>query len=111
MLLAILSTCTAEELEESSEEEEAKEAELAEIEARKNEIRKKILAVGRMQRVFQLLRYEKFSLFLPAFHLRLFRTSTQLGRNQKDLRSWKLPWRRLAWPPCALVMARLLMML
>ena len=54
MLLAILSICTAEELEESSEDEETKKDE---EEQRRQEMRNKILAVGRMRKVFQLLRY------------------------------------------------------
>ncbi len=65
MLLAILFCCTKEELEESSDDETMKLAEeeygsyaaQREAEQRKLKIKAKILAVGRMQRVFQLLRY------------------------------------------------------
>lgn len=67
MLLAILSTCSAEELETSSEEsteasdeEEDKLGEMPmspEISARRQQIKNKILAVGRLQRVFNVLRY------------------------------------------------------
>lgn len=64
MLLAILFCCTKEELEESSDDEAMKLAEeevgsyaQREAEQRKLKIKAKILAVGRMQRVFQLLRY------------------------------------------------------
>lgn len=59
MLLAILSCCTAEELEESSSDEEKAEDVGAENEAaqRRAAIKNKILAVGRMRRMFQLLRF------------------------------------------------------
>ncbi|EIW75684.1 Metallo-dependent phosphatase [Coniophora puteana RWD-64-598 SS2] len=68
MLLAILSSCSREELEDTSESgtigedsDEEGEAVISHEEAmrrRKEEIKKKILAVGKMQRVFQLLREE-----------------------------------------------------
>jgi len=68
MLLAILSTCSAEELEESSEEptdvsdeERDKLGEMPmspEISARRQMIKNKILAVGKLQRVFNALREE-----------------------------------------------------
>jgi len=67
MLLAILSICSAEELEESSEEstdvsdeEGGKLRDVLmspEISARRQQIKNKILAVGRLQRVFNVLRY------------------------------------------------------
>ena len=62
MLVAVLNTCTKEELEESSDEEEvplseAKEEPSEESLERRKVIRNKILAVGRMSRVFSLLRY------------------------------------------------------
>jgi len=66
MLLAILSICSAEELEESSEEDtDAGDADeklgdfpmSPEIAARRQMIKNKILAVGRLQRVFNVLRY------------------------------------------------------
>ena len=64
MLLAILSTCSPEELEGMEEEEEEEDdghtVDLAllpsEHAVRRQQIRNKILAVGKMQRVFQLLR-------------------------------------------------------
>lgn len=63
MLVAVLNTCTKEELEESSDEETTSEvstpAKTAEDSAeRRKVIRNKILAVGRMSRVFSLLREE-----------------------------------------------------
>jgi serine/threonine-protein phosphatase 2B catalytic subunit len=69
MLLAILSICSQEELIESEDETEGRtEEELAaEQLARRQAIKNKILAVGRMQRVFQLLRYVASSLILLCF--------------------------------------------
>lgn len=63
MLLAILLCCTREELAESSEEEDDSMARgnTEAIEERRAQIKAKILAVGRMQRVFQLLRYVVYS--------------------------------------------------
>jgi hypothetical protein len=61
MLLAVLAVCSQEELEvESSSSED--EAQLAlmdpnDLSARRQQIKNKILAVGRIQRMFQLLRY------------------------------------------------------
>ncbi|KAH6904161.1 serine/threonine-protein phosphatase 2B catalytic subunit [Coprinopsis sp. MPI-PUGE-AT-0042] len=66
MLLAILSICSQEELDTDSESDddnaENKEEKAAEeIRQRREQIRKKILAVGKMQRVFSLLREESES--------------------------------------------------
>ncbi|KAF8965423.1 serine/threonine-protein phosphatase 2B catalytic subunit [Flammula alnicola] len=59
MLLAILSICSQEELVESESEGEGEpEVAAADLAARRQLIKKKIMAVGRMQRVFQLLREE-----------------------------------------------------
>ncbi|TCD68369.1 3',5'-cyclic-nucleotide phosphodiesterase (PDEase) (3':5'-CNP) [Steccherinum ochraceum] len=60
MLLAMLGVCTKEELEESSEEEILTSPTTAADEAaeRRKVIKNKILAVGRMSRVFALLREE-----------------------------------------------------
>ncbi|TFK50532.1 Metallo-dependent phosphatase [Heliocybe sulcata] len=64
MLLAILSICSEEELDsvDSDEDETRPVADLAmtanELAQRRQEIKNKILAVGKMQRIFQLLREE-----------------------------------------------------
>ncbi|KAF9070500.1 Metallo-dependent phosphatase-like protein [Rhodocollybia butyracea] len=63
MLLAILSICSEEELtEEDSSEEEGRTLDAtvsaADYQQRRQQIKSKIMAVGRMQRVFQLLREE-----------------------------------------------------
>ncbi|KAF8995996.1 Metallo-dependent phosphatase-like protein [Cyathus striatus] len=63
MLLAVLSVCSAEELEtESDSDEDGERTEggptAADIAARRQQIKNKIMAVGKMQRVFQLLREE-----------------------------------------------------
>ena len=62
MLLAMLGVCTKEELEESSEEEVLTSPTTAAEEAaeRRKVIKNKILAVGRMSRVFALLRCVTF---------------------------------------------------
>ena len=66
MLLAVLSVCSAEELEESSEDTEVSDGEGGkfkkapvpqEVSARKQQIKNKILAVGRLQRAFNALRF------------------------------------------------------
>lgn len=64
MLLAVLSVCSAEELEESSEgSSDGEDGKLGkapvpqDISARRQQIKNKILAVGRLQRVFTVLRY------------------------------------------------------
>jgi len=66
MLLAVLSVCSREELEDesSSSDDEAERTMVSEamspgdLSARRQQIKNKILAVGRMQRMFQLLREE-----------------------------------------------------
>ena len=68
MLLAILSICSQEELDSESDgeiegEEEAQEEEAIRTEAiaaRRQAIKNKIMAVGRMQKVFQILRFVSF---------------------------------------------------
>ena len=57
MLLALLNCCTKEELEESSDEETMVSPTPSEDTAeRRKVIKNKIMAVGRMSRVFTLLR-------------------------------------------------------
>ncbi|KAI4522636.1 Metallo-dependent phosphatase [Schizophyllum commune Loenen D] len=58
MLVAVLNTCTKEELEESDEEEVPVSPTADEGDARKKVIKNKIMAVGRMARVFALLHAE-----------------------------------------------------
>lgn len=61
MLVAVLNCCTKEELDESSDEEEAAlpqtPASLLDQAERRKVIKNKIMAVGRLSRVFALLRY------------------------------------------------------
>ena len=64
MLLGVLQVCSTEELEETlSDEEERKTVIAAELddtegaEQRRTVLRNKILAVGKMQRIFKVLRY------------------------------------------------------
>lgn len=81
MLIAILHCCTAEELEESDSDDDARTT--AMMEATDNEeaaaqrraaIKNKILAVGKMRRIFQVLRCV-FSIILGVLHL------TAIGLN------------------------------
>lgn len=64
MLLAILAVCTQEELDESSGEEDGTKTTPdvgmtnEEVQQRRQQIKAKIMAVGKLQRVFQVLREE-----------------------------------------------------
>ena len=63
MLLAILNCCTEEELEETTDEEEETTMMTGnmteeEMVQHRDAIKNKVLAVGRMARVFDLLRYD-----------------------------------------------------
>ena len=115
MLLAILSVCSDQELESvSSEEEDADRARALEddesdegdetrtvadmsspndISRRRQEIKNKIMAVGRMQRVFALLRC--VPIFLPQFLHRPHRSDVE--RKPRTRRS--LPPRPGSRPP------------
>lgn len=67
MLLAILSICSQEELDSESDGEEDVQEEALRTEAiaaRRQAIKNKIMAVGRMQKVFQILRFVLFFLAL-----------------------------------------------
>ena len=65
MLITILNICSREELEDTSSSDGEGEARTVtdsavvanDISARRQQIKNKILAVGKMQRVYQLLRY------------------------------------------------------
>jgi serine/threonine-protein phosphatase 2B catalytic subunit len=62
MLLAVLAVCSEEELEGTGSVEDDDDARTvistqSEVEQRRKEIKSKIMAVGKMQRIFQLLRY------------------------------------------------------
>ena len=56
MLVAVLNTCTKEELEES-DDETLVSASFTPHDERRQIIKNKIMAVGKMARVFSLLRY------------------------------------------------------
>ena len=68
MLLAVLAVCSEEELESNGPEDDddAKTvvSTTSEIEQRRREIKNKILAIGKMQHIFQLLRYDILALQL-----------------------------------------------
>jgi len=66
MLVAVLNCCTKEELDESEEEDNALSPTTAEKESaeRRKVIKNKILAVGRISRVFSLLRFVLFLMLL-----------------------------------------------
>lgn len=90
MLVAVLNTCTKEELEESDEEEEVVSPMTSAVPApeesdqRRKVIKNKIMAVGRVARVFALLRY-----VMPVNVLQTInRSSSQRGRR-KGLRTQK----------------------
>lgn len=69
MLLALLNCCTKEELEESSDEEAiiSPTTPSEESQERRKVIKNKILAVGRMSRVFALLRWVSFTVIASPF--------------------------------------------
>lgn len=60
MLLAVLAVCSEEELEGTVDDDDDARTVISttsEVEQRRKEIKSKIMAVGKMQRIFQLLRY------------------------------------------------------
>ena len=69
MLLAILSICSQELDSESSgeDEEEVQEEEEEAVAARRQAMKNKIMAVGRMQKVFQILRFVILAIFLDIY--------------------------------------------
>jgi serine/threonine-protein phosphatase 2B catalytic subunit len=72
MLLSILAVCSSEELEDTASESSDDDsghttAAEGKISERRQQIKNKILAVGRMQRVFQLLRLVQCSTVMISF--------------------------------------------
>jgi len=68
MLVAVLNTCTKEELEESDDEitlTSPVSSVSDEISERRKAIKNKIMAVGRMSRVFALLRFVSHNKVIP----------------------------------------------
>ena len=80
MLVAVLNTCTKEELEESDEETLVSPTSSPDSAERRKIIKGKILAVGRMARVFALLR-SVHSLIIPGHGV--LTSVSCLGRNQR----------------------------
>jgi serine/threonine-protein phosphatase 2B catalytic subunit len=73
MLLAILNCCTREELEESTDEDSEEDLAVGDHVdegkmLRREAIKNKVLAVGRMARVFDLLRSVRFSVICRVFN-------------------------------------------
>lgn len=87
MLIAVLNTCTKEELEESSDDESISESPTSKA-ARRKVIRNKILAVGRMSRVFSLLRSVYYLLFSP--NISHFLSPVCSSTLQKKVADWFL---------------------
>ena len=76
MLVAVLNTCTKEELEEDEDESgliSPTSISSEESVERRKVIKNKIMAVGRMARVFALLRFVYLRLFLSRYVLTLSR--------------------------------------
>jgi hypothetical protein len=72
MLVAVLNTCSQEELMESSDEESVvvpPEPPSPDAAERRRIVRSKILAVGRMARVFSVLRLATFPFHVPTLSL------------------------------------------
>ena len=100
MLLAMLNCCTKEELQESSDDEALVSPTPSEDPAeRRKVIKNKILAVGRMSRVFALLRYVKV-LFCRCSYLYHRDVDSEESEKVSELKnvsgSAKLPYGTLA---------------
>lgn len=82
MLVAVLNTCTKEELEENDEDLAilSPTTAAAETAERRKIIKNKIMAVGRMARVFALLRF----VVIIVNYCRLSDAVWYLARNQKE---------------------------
>lgn len=115
MLLALLSVCSEEELSESS----AAESEVSEddLRRRREEIKQKIRAVGKMQRIYQILREESENATELAINTptpgsdALSVSGTQIGRTirtfddarRSDLQNERLPEFNADVPPTMFV--------
>jgi serine/threonine-protein phosphatase 2B catalytic subunit len=103
MLVAVLNTCTKEELEEHDEELSIMSPTTVSVEhaERRKIIKNKIMAVGRMARVFALLRYVvqialSFFIFLTYFPSISREESEKVSELKSVLGSSKLPYGTLA---------------
>lgn len=83
MLLAVLSVCSQEELDDSDSDSDSATREPgrspADVQARRQQIRNKIMAVGRMQRVFQLLRCVLLSILSSASDVCQYREEAEMA--------------------------------
>ena len=131
MLLAMLNCCTKEELEEESSDEEIEEPLVSpvggiseESAERRKVIKNKILAVGRMSRVFALLRYVNPGMTMPSLsaHVTIEKSQRRSPSSRASLglascRTGRLHWaqrvsrmrllvsRTRKWPPLTVVTA------
>ena len=100
MLVAVLNTCTKEELEESDEELALISHQVAPEDSaeRRKVIKNKIMAVGRMARVFALLRYVPLRLLLDPKHwpVNHREESEKVSELKSASASGKLPYGTLA---------------
>lgn len=96
MLLAMLNCCTKEELEESSDEEAliSPSTPAEDSAERRKVIKNKILAVGRISRVFALLRFVKFQVqrFLTQSDVGCREESEKVSELKSMSGSAKLPY-------------------
>ena len=91
MLVAVLNTCTKEELEEHDEDLPIMSPTAVSVETaeRRKIIKNKIMAVGRMARVFALLRYVVQMAFSSYFNIFFF--GIQRGIRE-GFRAQECPW-------------------